>query len=220
MAEPQTPHETSVPSQKRPLEEPSSPSGPTDGPDAKRPALDKVIRDEGATEINTTADVKDEDEVKSEDAKDEKPATGTSEDAKALSGAEATDKQGDTVVPDAPVSANGTAATNQILETKPVQSTSATEDNRASSHPPHHDQRDETGWLHVRAIISSAEAATVIGKGGENVSQIRRMAGAKCTVSEYSRGAVERILTVSGLVDAVAKVCDSCIFEAGSKETY
>ena len=45
--------------------------------------------------------------------------------------------------------------------------------------------------LHVRAIISSAEAATVIGKGGENVSQIRRMAGAKCTVSEYTRGAVE-----------------------------
>ena len=46
----------------------------------------------------------------------------------------------------------------------------------------------------------------MIGKGGENVSQIRRMAGAKCTVSEYTRGAVERILTVSGLVDAVAKV--------------
>ena len=220
MAEPQTPHETSVPSQKRPLEEPSSPSGPTDGPDAKRPALDKVIRDEGAAEINTTADLKDEDEVKTEDAEDKKPATGASEDAKALPGAEATDKQGDTVVPDAPVSANGTAATNQILETKPVQSTSATEDNRASSHPPHHDQRDETGWLHVRAIISSAEAATVIGKGGENVSQIRRMAGAKCTVSEYSRGAVERILTVSGLVDAVAKVCYSCMFDANSSETH
>lgn len=218
MAEPQTPHETSVPSQKRPLEEPSSPSGPTDGPDAKRPALDKVIRDEGAAEINTTADLKDEDEVKTEDAEDKKPATGASEDAKALPDAEATDKQGDTVVPDAPVSANGTAATNQILETKPVQSTSATEDNRASSHPPHHDQRDETGWLHVRAIISSAEAATVIGKGGENVSQIRRMAGAKCTVSEYSRGAVERILTVSGLVDAVAKVCHVSISEANSSE--
>jgi len=70
---------------------------------------------------------------------------------------------------------------------------------------PYH-QQDETGWLHMRAIISSAEAATVIGKGGENVSQIRRLAGAKCTVSEYTRGAVERILTVSGHVDAVAKV--------------
>jgi poly(rC)-binding protein 2/3/4 len=206
MAEPQTPQETSVPSQKRPLEEPSSPSGPTDGPDAKRPALDKIIRDEGVTEVDAPVDVKAADEAKNTDAKEEKPATKTSDDTADLPSAETTDKQGDTVVPDAPVSANGTAATNQILETKPVQSSSATEDNRASSHPPHHESRDETGWLHVRAIISSAEAATVIGKGGENVSQIRRMAGAKCTVSEYSRGAVERILTVSGLVDAVAKV--------------
>jgi heterogeneous nuclear rnp K-like protein 2 len=32
------------------------------------------------------------------------------------------------------------------------------------------------------------------------------MSGAKCTVSDYQKGAVERILTVSGVVDAVAKV--------------
>lgn len=68
-------------------------------------------------------------------------------------------------------------------------------------------QVDETKWIHIRAIISSQEAATVIGKGGENVTQIRRMSEAKCTVSDYARGAVERILTVSGAVDAVAKVC-------------
>ncbi|KAF3902583.1 hypothetical protein ABW21_db0207700 [Orbilia brochopaga] len=78
---------------------------------------------------------------------------------------------------------------------------------------------DESNWIHMRAIITSAEAATVIGKGGENVTQIRRLAEAKCTVSEYSRGAVERILTVSGGVDAVAKdasgarlnASDSCL---------
>ena len=66
---------------------------------------------------------------------------------------------------------------------------------------------DETNWIHMRAVITSAEAATVIGKGGENVTQIRRMAEAKCTVSDYQKGAGERILTVSGAVDAVAKVC-------------
>jgi heterogeneous nuclear rnp K-like protein 2 len=37
------------------------------------------------------------------------------------------------------------------------------------------------------------------------VSKIRQMSGAKCTVSDYQKGAVERILTVSGVVDAVAK---------------
>lgn len=65
---------------------------------------------------------------------------------------------------------------------------------------------DETQWIHIRSLITSAEAATIIGKGGENVTLIRRMAEAKCTVSEYQRGAGERILTVSGAVDAVAKV--------------
>ena len=68
-------------------------------------------------------------------------------------------------------------------------------------------QHDESGWIHIRAVITSAEAATVIGKGGENVSLIRKMSGAKCTVSDYQKGAVERILTVSGVVDAAAKVC-------------
>ena len=67
-------------------------------------------------------------------------------------------------------------------------------------------QHDESGWIHIRAVITSAEAATVIGKGGENVSLVRKMSNAKCTVSDYQKGAVERILTVSGVVDAVAKV--------------
>lgn len=64
---------------------------------------------------------------------------------------------------------------------------------------------DETAWIHIRAVISSPEAATIIGKGGENVSNIRKLSNAKCTVSDYQKGAVERILTVSGIVDAVAK---------------
>jgi heterogeneous nuclear rnp K-like protein 2 len=87
------------------------------------------------------------------------------------------------------------------IDTKPIESTA-----NGTSSGQGFPQQDESQWLHVRAIISSAEAATVIGKGGENVTLIRRMSGAKCTVSDYTRGAVERVLTVSGLVDAVAKV--------------
>ena len=99
----------------------------------------------------------------------------------------------------------GPSAAN-VLETQPIQSSMSMDATPTSqSHMPNQ-QTDETGWLHLRSIISSAEAATLIGKGGENVTSIRRMSGAKCTVSDYSRGAVERILTVSGLVDAVAKV--------------
>lgn len=151
-------------STKRPLEDPSSPSGPNDQPEAKRPALDKVVKGD-ETEIRTEA---------------------------------SNDGQGDTSVPDAP---NGKESSS---ETQPIQST-ASHTERAGSQSDSRPQ-DESGWVHIRAVISSQEAATVIGKGGENVSQIRRMSGAKCTVSDYSRGAVERILTVSGPQDAVAKV--------------
>jgi poly(rC)-binding protein 2/3/4 len=159
-------------STKRPLEDPSSPSGPNDQPEAKRPALDKVVKGE---ESDSHGDVKE-------------PGVATSSDG-----------QGDTVVPDAPNSKGAHG------ETQPIQSTASHGEaggNQSDQRP-----QDESSWIHIRAVISSQEAATVIGKGGENVSQIRRLSGAKCTVSDYSRGAVERILTVSGPQDAVAKVC-------------
>lgn len=162
-----------LPSTKRPLEDPSSPSGPNDQPEAKRLALDKVARNDA--------------EAKTDVSSDQIPATEGPKDV-----------QGDTVVPDAP---NGKGHT----ETQPIQST-ASHGDRAASQSDQLAPQDETNWIHIRAVISSPEAATVIGKGGENVSQIRRMSGAKCTVSDYSRGAVERILTVSGPQDAVAKV--------------
>ena len=167
-------------SAKRPLEDSSSPTGPTDQPDAKRPALDKVQKT-GERVAPTSADG-----VKSDEPKVEK---------------------------EIPVE-NGTNGTQPIpstqavaieAQTQPIQSTASDQiaAQQSGAFPP----QDETNWIHIRAVISSAEAATAIGKGGENVSQIRRMAGAKCTVSDYSRGAVERILTVSGAQDAVAKVC-------------
>lgn len=191
-----SPSALATPSTKRPLDDESSPSGPTDQPDAKRPALDKVTKTEepqseekSVTETTLVAST--------EDVKPEADNTLTENGHK--------DSQGDTVVPDAP---NGAVPSpNPLSETQPILSTGGQYD-RGTSHgaSQHQGHQDETGWIHIRAVISSAEAATVIGKGGENVSQIRRFSGAKCTVSDYSRGAVERVLTVSGLVDATAKV--------------
>ncbi|KAF2144713.1 uncharacterized protein K452DRAFT_285031 [Aplosporella prunicola CBS 121167] len=193
-----SPTTTAAPSQKRPLEEPSSPSGPGDQPDAKRPALDKIVKDEAASDdvdVKTAEPASASAPTATEDTK----PTGDASTPSAPQNGAPQDGQGDTVVPDAP-----TAAAALPTETQPIQSTSAS-GVPATSQVPAMNHQDESGWLHVRAIISSAEAATVIGKGGENVTLIRRMSGAKCTVSDYSRGAVERILTVSGLVDAVAK---------------
>ena len=182
-----------VPAQstKRPLEDPSSPSGPTDQPDAKRPALDKVIKGEETDQEKTLPDNAEVPAVSSNgDVKVETPSTnGTKTEVK--------DEQGDTVVTDSPAAAGQES-------THPIESTVLS--GRGQNAHTGALQHDESGWIHIRAVISSAEAATVIGKGGENVTLIRKMSGAKCTVSDYQKGAVERILTVSGLVDAVAKV--------------
>jgi heterogeneous nuclear rnp K-like protein 2 len=159
-------------STKRPLETPSSPSA-NEQPEAKRPALDKIIQSgPDASDVSSNG-------VESEDAKID--ANGV------------TEEQDDALAPDASV----------IPVTLPTETAGSDARSSQSSNLPH----DESGWIHIRAVITSAEAATVIGKGGENVSVIRKMSGAKCTVSDYQKGAVERILTVSGVVDAAAKVC-------------
>src|SRR5262245_17068224 len=155
-------------SAKRPLEEPSSPAGPNDQPDAKRPALDKMVKDE-PEDINRAEPVKG-DGIAAEDLKSDevKPEVAVGDALTTQNGAK--ESQTDTVVPDAPA----------ILETQPIHSTSG-----ANGRPIAHNQhQDETNWLHLRACIGTSEAATIIGKGGENVTQIRRLSGAKCTVSD------------------------------------
>ena len=185
-------------SAKRPLEESSSPSR-NDQPEAKRLALDKVVKD-AQEEVETPAP---EDSHNA----DETAGSATPTPAPESNGTnakgdkpEAQDAQGDTVVPDAPESKTAKEHGPRSRAQPPV------------SAQPH----DETAWIHVRSVISSPEAATIIGKGGENVSKIREMSNAKCTVSDYQKGAVERILTVSGVVDAVAKVCCSSAFLTSS----
>jgi heterogeneous nuclear rnp K-like protein 2 len=181
-----SPPVAAAPSQKRPLEEPSSPSASSDEPDAKRPALDKVVKSNIP------------DEPKIELAKSPVVENGVKHDGSSES----------TTTPEDGLKAeqNGTVGQDEqaASDLQPIQSTIPSHD--LSSQTPSRAHQDETGWLHLRAVITSAEAATVIGKGGENVTVIRKMSGAKCTVSEYSRGAVERILTVSGTVEDAAKV--------------
>lgn len=177
-------------STKRPLEETSSPSRTSDQPDAKRPALDKIIRGEEDEEFKR--------ELPSENGHTDLPDLPAIPDVKTESktngeSTEPKDEQRDNAALDAAVETKTTVST---------QSGSASAVPAATTNT-----HDETAWIHIRAVITSPEAATIIGKGGENVSKIRQMSNAKCTVSDYQKGAIERILTVSGSVDAVAKVC-------------
>lgn len=47
----------------------------------------------------------------------------------------------------------------------------------------------------------------IIGKGGKNVAELRESTGVKAGVSKVIAGVHERVLTVSGSVESVAKVC-------------
>lgn len=188
--------------QKRPLEDPSSETGFDEGHNAKRPALEKQGEVNGSEEHV---------EPSTEDNKVENGTLSPVPEPAATDALPAPAIKDENIIKDESPSAESQPTDptlppqNDVLQTQPIQSTtSANGISRGSPFP--NQNVDESGWLHVRSVISSAEAATVIGKGGENVTLIRRMSGAKCTVSDYSRGAVERVLTVSGLADAVAKV--------------
>lgn len=167
-------------SAKRPLEEPSSPSRATDQPEAKRPALDKDAKHDEETERL---------ELPTEVPAEAAEQNGEEENANGVAATESSD--------------NTLAETGTSVKATPTVPISTASSSAVAASAAAH---DESSWIHIRAVISSPEAATIIGKGGENVSNIRKMSNAKCTVSDYQKGAVERILTVSGIVDAVAKV--------------
>ena len=59
----------------------------------------------------------------------------------------------------------------------------------------------------MRCLIVTQDASIIIGKGGSHVNEIREKSGARVMVSESIPGNPERILNVSGPLDAVSKVC-------------
>lgn len=60
----------------------------------------------------------------------------------------------------------------------------------------------------MRCLIVTQDASIIIGKGGSHVNEIREKSGARVMVSESIPGNPERILNVSGPLDAVSKVSD------------
>ncbi|MCJ1307322.1 RNA binding protein, heterogenous nuclear RNP-K like protein [Agyrium rufum] len=59
--------------------------------------------------------------------------------------------------------------------------------------------------LTLRAIVSSKEAGVIIGKGGKNVADLRDETGVKAGVSKVVPGVHDRVLTVSGPLERIAK---------------
>lgn len=70
---------------------------------------------------------------------------------------------------------------------------------------PRTDEEYAQTQLTLRAIVSSKEAGVVIGKGGKNVADLRDETGVKAGVSKVVQGVHDRVLTVTGTVDGIAK---------------
>jgi len=64
---------------------------------------------------------------------------------------------------------------------------------------------DGNSELTLRALVSTKEAGVIIGKGGKNVAELRELTGVKAGVSKVVPGVHDRVLTVSGTLDGVAK---------------
>jgi hypothetical protein len=57
----------------------------------------------------------------------------------------------------------------------------------------------------IRALIVTQDASIIIGKAGSHIKEIREKAGAKVSVTEAQQGNPERVLLVTGPLDAVSK---------------
>lgn len=66
-----------------------------------------------------------------------------------------------------------------------------------------------SAMIHMRCLIVTQDASIIIGKGGSHVNEIREKSGARVMVSESIPGNPERILNVSGPLDAVSKVSEN-----------
>ncbi|KAL9940766.1 hypothetical protein V8E36_000254 [Tilletia maclaganii] len=59
--------------------------------------------------------------------------------------------------------------------------------------------------ISMRALIITSDASIIIGKQGKHINEVRDKSGARLNISETVVGNPERILTVSGQLDAVSK---------------
>ncbi|GAA5823394.1 hypothetical protein JCM10212_004315 [Sporobolomyces blumeae] len=64
---------------------------------------------------------------------------------------------------------------------------------------------DEPEGLTLRALVSSKEAGVVIGRGGSTIAEIREKANVKAGVSKVVPGVPDRVLSIGGTTESVAK---------------
>jgi len=75
------------------------------------------------------------------------------------------------------------------------------------------EEHDAAAPLTLRALVSTKEAGVIIGKAGKNVADLRDQTGVKAGVSKVVQGVHDRVLTVTGTIEGVAKVISVIIMD-------
>ncbi|GAB7358204.1 hypothetical protein MBLNU230_g0357t2 [Neophaeotheca triangularis] len=70
---------------------------------------------------------------------------------------------------------------------------------------PRSDEEYAEAQLTLRAIVTSKEAGVIIGKGGQNVADLRDKSGVKAGVSKVVPGVHDRVLTVTGHLTGISE---------------
>lgn len=69
----------------------------------------------------------------------------------------------------------------------------------------HRVQNDDPTYVHFRMLANISDTASIVGKGGESISKIKEQSNARVNVSENLKGVPERIISVRGPAEYVAK---------------
>ncbi|BGP12126.1 hypothetical protein JCM10213_004691 [Rhodosporidiobolus nylandii] len=87
----------------------------------------------------------------------------------------------------------------------PTAATVANSGNPEGYNAVHQPGQTEDDGLTLRALVSSKEAGVVIGRAGATIAQIRQDANVKAGVSKVVPGVPDRVLSIGGTVESVAK---------------
>ncbi|KAK2466736.1 hypothetical protein APHAL10511_000994 [Amanita phalloides] len=102
---------------------------------------------------------------------------------------------------DAPVANDDNFSSTPTSNQSDKSATTSAAPSISSSAPP----APPSAQIHMRCLIVTQDASIIIGRGGAHVNEIREKSGARVVVSESIPGNPERILNVSGPLDAVSK---------------
>lgn len=114
--------------------------------------------------------------------------------------------------PTSPSTQQATTATTSTGSTSggpPVNTPAAAPTAATIANSAHPDQAEaaleEPEGLTLRALVSSKEAGVVIGRGGATIAEIRENANVKAGVSKVVPGVPDRVLSIGGTTESVAK---------------